>query len=236
MADTREDRSERVAVRILRADEMSDRDRHDVFEIFEESYREANHEYLQRSIDRIGLLALARLGGRPAGFAISNFRWMDLRGFAEPQLVVLHGMRCVVPGLRHRGLFGRLNQAVMEQVSRDVEASGRSARRQLHCGRWGHASRAGGRDDPSSVPRAGTVPGEWQQQVGLAVAEAYGSRLDPETFVCIGWGTPIGYPNEEFEATEAELKAFAPVNRDRGDNLLVISWTPDPPPGWVQTA
>ncbi len=228
------DCSEELEIRVHRAVEISERERSDIFEIFDASYREANHEYLQRSIDRIGLLALAYGDDRPAGFAISNFRWMDLPGFAEQQLVVLHGMRCVAPGFRHRGLFGRLNRAVMEQIEKDVQATGRSVVRQLHCGRWGHASRAGGRADPSAVPRAGRVPTAWQQQVGLAVAAAYGSNLDPATFVCTGSGTPIGYPNEEFAATEAELAAYAPVNRDRGDNLLVINWSPDPPPGWIQ--
>ena len=33
--------------------------------------------------------------------------------------------------------------------------------------------------------------------------------------------------NVEFEATEAERAVFAPVRRERGDNLLVISWSPD---------
>ena len=37
--------------------------------------------------------------------------------------------------------------------------------------------------------------------VGLAVADIYGSRLDPETFATIGDGTPIGYPRLDVDAT-----------------------------------
>ena len=84
-----------------------------------------------------------------------------------------------------------------------------------------------------SVPRPGQTPNRWQQGVGLAVAEAYGSNLDPTTFLCIGSGTPIGYLNEHFEPSEAERKLWGPVDRDRGDNLLVLNWSPDPPPGWI---
>lgn len=219
-------------VRIVRVPEMAADERAAIFEIFDASYRDANHEYLQRSLDRIGMASLAMVDGRGVGYAISHARWMELPGFEEPQLVVLHGMRCVVPEYRHRGVGGVTNRAADEAMKAELAAIGRSHERQLVCGRYGHAARAGGRSDPGSVPRLDVRPTVWQQAVGLAVAEAYGSTLDPETFVCIGSGTPIGYPNEEFEPTEAEREAYAGVDRDRGDNLLVINWVPDPPPGW----
>lgn len=204
-----------------------------MFEVFDASYRQANHEYLQRSIDRIGMLALALIDGRGVGYAISRSRWMKLPGFEEPQLVELHGMRCVLPEYRHRGVNMATSRAIGEAMKAEIEASGRPVARTLSCGRYGHAARAGGRSDPTAVPRVGERPSAWQQAVGLAVAEAYGSTLDPETFVCVGSGTPIGYPNEEFEPTEAEREAYAGVDRDRGDNLLVINWRPDAPPGWT---
>lgn len=222
-----------LELRTVRAEALTASERVAVFEVFDASYREANHEYLQRSIDRIGLLTLALEEGRGVGYAISHARWMDLPGFDEPQLVVLHGMRCVVPTYRHRGVSGLLSRAVDAAMRTEVEAIGRPVVRQLACGRYGHASRAGGRADPTAVPRLGVIPTRWQQAVGLTVAEAYGSRLDPTTFVCLGSGTPIGYPNEEFEPTEDERAAYAEVDRARGDNLLVINWTPDAPLGWT---
>jgi hypothetical protein len=178
------------------------------------------------------MVGLATVEGRGVGYAISHSRWMDLSGFVEPQLVVLHGMRCVVPEYRHRGVNGRISRALDAAMKDELASIGRSHERALTCGRYGHAARAGGRADLGSVPRLGVRPTAWQQAVGLAIADAYGSTLDPESFVCVGSGTPIGYPNEQFEPTDAEREAYAAVDRDRGDNLLVINWVPDPPPGW----
>jgi hypothetical protein len=64
------------------------------------------------------------------------------------------------------------------------------------------------------------------------VSEPYDSNLDPDTFVSVGSGTPIGYPNAKFEATESDSTALAPVDRGRSGNLLVIKWQPDAPSGW----
>ncbi len=232
-----EDRSGQAefGINLLRPEAMTTGDWEAIFEVFEASYREANRSYLEHSIQRIGLLALAFDAGNPCAYSVSNFRWMDLPGFEEPQLVVLHGMRCVNPSLRHRGLSGLLARKVSDEMQLGISASGRTVERQLQCGRHGHASGTGGRPELGTVPRWGHTPTEWQQAVGLKVAEAFGSNLDPTTFVCVGPGTPIGYPNQEFEATEAELGAWAPVNRARGDNLLVMNWTPTPPPGWVES-
>jgi len=60
----------------------------------------------------------------------------------------------------------------------------------------------------------------------------HGVNLDPETLVVIGDGSPIGYPNIEYEVTEQEWLPFKAVNRDRGDSLLGITWIPDAPEGW----
>jgi hypothetical protein len=85
----------------------------------------------------------------------------------------------------------------------------------------------------STVPSPGVRPTPWQQAVGRAIADAYGVfEFDPETFVCIGEGRPIGYPRIDFEVEPREWEAFASVNRDRGDALLAIAWIPDNPPGW----
>jgi GNAT superfamily N-acetyltransferase len=223
---------EQIEVRVEHAPTLSVADRAAVHRVFEASYAEPNHEYLDRSIDRIGMLAVAvDAAGDAIGYAISRGHWLDLPRFDQPQLVLLHGMRCVAPEYRHRGVSGLVNRAVTEAVLEEIFAVRRPERR-LECGRYGHASRAGGRDDLNAVPRVGVSPTAWQREVGLMVADAYGSNLDPETFVCIGSGSPIGYPNAEFPATAAERSAFAPVDRARGDNLLVIHWSPDAPPGW----
>ncbi|KPK47750.1 MAG: hypothetical protein AMJ77_02005 [Dehalococcoidia bacterium SM23_28_2] len=69
--------------------------------------------------------------------------------------------------------------------------------------------------------------------MGQAIAKAFGSHaFDPETFVCIGTGEPTGYPIIEMEVEPWEWEVFRQVNRDRGDSLLVMVWTPDAPAGW----
>ena len=70
-------------------------------------------------------------------------------------------------------------------------------------------------------------------RLGQAIAEAYGVHgFDPETFVCLGSGQPIGYPDIEFDVEPHEWEIFEPVDRDRGDALLALAWAPDAPPGW----
>jgi hypothetical protein len=72
-----------------------------------------------------------------------------------------------------------------------------------------------------------------QREVGQTVAEAYGVHgFDPETFVCIGSGRPIGYPNMVLGVDSHEWEIFEPVDRHRGDALLAIAWLPDAPAGW----
>jgi hypothetical protein len=86
---------------------------------------------------------------------------------------------------------------------------------------------------PTVVPKPGVRPTPWQQEVGQAIADAFGSHaFDPETFVCIGSGKPIGYPVIEFQVEPEEWEVFRQVNRDRGDSLLAIAWTPNAPAGW----
>ena len=128
---------------------------------------------------------------------------------------------------RRQGLFGRLEGMVLTE-GRVVHgdrwlATGRMA----HPGSFRSMSKNG-----SVVPRRGVRPTPWQQAVGAAIAAAYGSPFDPETFVCKGSGVPIGYPVIELDCTPEEWELFAPVDRSKGDSLLGISWNPDPPPGW----
>jgi hypothetical protein len=87
--------------------------------------------------------------------------------------------------------------------------------------------------NPTAVPRPGTSPTPWQQEIGRAIADIYGVHsFQPQTFVCKGTGKPIGYPVLEVEVEPKEWEVFRPVDRERGDSLLGIAWSPDAPPGW----
>ena len=106
--------------------------------------------------------------------------------------------------------------------------------RRLSCGRMAHP--AGMRPlarNPTVVPKPGVRPTPWQQEVGQYIAGAYGVHaFDPESFVCMGSGDPIGYPIIEVQVESEEWEVFRQVDRDRGDSLLAMIWSPDAPSGW----
>ena len=206
---------------------LSEQERGELFRLFELNYRQANPAFLEKSLATLRYCALAFHDGVAVGFGVAETRLMDLPRLPA-QVVSLAGICCITPHFRRRGLFGKL-----ELLAMSAEAVP-ERRRRLACGRMAHpaAMRTVARF-PSCLPRRDVRPTAWQQEVGRAVAEAYGvCGFDPETFVCIGSGTPTGYPRIEFDVEPHEWDVFKPVDRDRGDALLGIAWVPDPPPGW----
>lgn len=207
-------------------------DRDAILALFRQNYREANTDYLEKSLHVLAFAALARdASGRPAGFALGEPRVLELP-WLGPTPVRLAGLCCVDPAYRRQGLFRRLEHAVLS--ARELPP----APRWLSAGRMAHpASFRTMSSNPTVVPRRGMRPTPWQQEVGAAIAAAYGTKaFDPETFVCRGAGSPIGWPVIEIEATPEEWELFRPVDRSRGDALLGIAWTPDAPPGWDDPA
>lgn len=198
-----------------------------VFGLFDVAYRQANHAYLEKSLRRLRHLAIATEAGRPAGFALADARVLDL-----PRLpgttVVLAGICCISPAYRRRGLFSHLER--LAAMAPGLRPTGRA----LTAGRMAHpASYRLMSRNPAAVPRPGVRPTVWQREVGAAVAAAYGvEKFDAATFVCRGSGVPIGYPVIEIDVPSEEWVVFQPVNRDRGDSLLGISWIGGPPEGW----
>jgi hypothetical protein len=213
--------------RTLRTADMERADLEDVLALFRGAYRQANAAYIEKSLARLAYVSIAHHDGHPAGFALGEVRVMDLPRLPG-QVVSLAGICCIHMPYRRRGLFGALESLAL------AAAKVPRGERTLSCGRMAHpASFKGMSRSPSVVPRRGVRPTPWQQEVGRAIADAYGVyAFDPETFVCIGDGTPIGYPIIEIEAEPEEWEVFKPVNRDRGDSLLGISWGTNPPPGW----
>jgi hypothetical protein len=206
---------------------LSEQERGELLRLFELNYRQANPAFLEKSLATLRYAALAFHDGVAVGFGVAETRVMDLPRLPD-QVVSLAGISCIAPEFRRRGLFGKL-----ELLAFQAEAVPDSPRR-LACGRMAHpaAMRTIARF-PSCVPRPGVRPTSWQQEVGRAIAEAYAVRdFDPETFVCIGSGTPTGYPRIEFDVEPHEWDVFKPVDRDRGDALLAVAWVPDAPAEW----
>jgi len=213
--------------RVVEASKAGAEDLEKVFALFEMNYRQANRAFLEKSLRVLRYLAVAEHQGTPAGFAIGDCRVMDLPRLPA-QAVNLAGICCIAPQFRRRGLFADLE-------GRAIGAAGVEDRsRRLSCGRMAHpAAMRIVTLSPTAVPKPGVRPTAWQQEVGAAIAQAYGVHaFDPETFVCIGSGVPIGYPRIEVEVEPYEWEVFRPVDRDRGDSLLGMMWTPDAPEGW----
>jgi hypothetical protein len=199
-----------------------------VHQLFDVSYRQANHAYLEKSFSRLRYIAIATLGETPAGFAVADVVEADLPRMTGLQVVNLAGICCIAPGFRRRGLFGRL-----EGLAAGISGVSRAGKRTLVCGRMAHpASFRTISRSLAVIPKYGVPLSDWQKEVGLYVAGLYGVNLDPETMVVIGDGVPIGYPIIEQQVTEEEWLPFKAVNRDRGDSLLGITWSPDAPEGW----
>ena len=198
-----------------------------LYRLFESNYREANPSFLEKSLATLRHVAIATCGDRPVGFALAETRVVHLPRLPS-QVVRLAGICCIAPDFRRRGLFVRLERLAA------AAASVPETPRVLVCGRMAHpaAFRTMARI-PGAVPQPDRAPTRWQREVGTAIAEIYGAHaFDPGTFVCIGDGRAIGYPQVEFQVEPGEWKVFEPVDRDRGDALLGIAWVPDSPPGW----
>jgi hypothetical protein len=215
-------------IRILRTQALTSDELAMVHQLFELSYRQANHSYLEQSFAKLRYLALATLGETAVGFAVGDTVESTLPRLKDPQIVALAGISCIAPDFRRQGLFTYLGGlAVSESGLFRPEA------RCLVCGRMAHpAGLRVMRRSPTLIPKYGAPLSEWHKEIGLRVADLYGANLDPETFVVIGNGTPIGYPRLEIDVTDEEWLPFEAVDRDRGDSLLCICWTPDAPEGW----
>ncbi len=215
--------------RTVPTDSLTTADRQLLSELFDACFRHANQAHLEKLLRQLRTVSVALCDEKPAGFTLSDVRIMDLPRLPE-QVVMLGGLACVAPKFQRRGLM-------LELARRNfMESTPRWSERALFCVRYGHpaAFRTIVARGPSGVPRPGVRPTAWQQEVGRVIADAYGvERFDPETFVCIGAGTPIGYPIIDLEVEPLDWEVFRHVDRERGDSLLGIVWMPDAPPGWA---
>ena len=213
--------------KVVKTCKASGEDLQNAFALFEMNYRQANRAYLEKSLGTLSYFALAENQGTPAGFAVGERRVMDLPRLPA-QVVELAGICCIAPQFRRRGLFSMLEALAISAAEVPEH------QRRLTCGRVAHpAAMRTIAVNPTVVPKPWVRPTPWQQEIGQAIADAYGVHaFDQETFVCIGSGEAIGYPIIEVEVQPEEWEVFRQVNRDRGDTLLAMVWVPDAPGGW----
>ena len=200
-----------------------------ILELFDAAYADADHSYLLSSFDVMEWVALAMDGPALAGFAIADAKLVNLPRMQGLQPVATYGIACIDQNFRRMGLFARLERAA-------AQASGKLPvnSRYLNCGRTAHpatykflASLGAG-----SVPEPGRSLSPWQTEMVERVAALYRAKVYPGTCVVIGKGVPIGYPRVDVVATDIEHAMFDKVDRDKGDSLLAMSWSPDAPGGW----
>ena len=217
-----------IDTHVVRTDALSSNDLSMVHQLFDLSFRQATHPYLEKSFSRLRYMALAKMGDTLVGFAVADAVKTRLPRLTEPQVVLLAGISCVAADYRRMGLFRRL-----ETLAANASGLLTPETRFLTCGRMAHpASFRIINQSPAVIPKYGVPLSDWHKEMGLTVAELYGVNLDPETFVVIGEGSPFGYPVIEYQVEEREWLPFKAVNPDRGDSLLGITWTPDAPEGW----
>lgn len=198
--------------------------------VFEATYRNADHGYLDESIGQLDRVVLGRHEDDVVGFALGAWHAVELPRLETPQVVKLAGLACIDPGFRRRGLASRLGE--LATAGGDVPAE-----YALFGGRMAHpASYRQASARIGAVPRPDRRPSSWQREVGAVVAGLLGVRdFDDETFVCRGRSRSIGEPVVDVEVSEDEWKVFAPVDRSRGETLLAIWWGGDPgPDGWIE--
>jgi hypothetical protein len=196
--------------------------------LFEHTYREADHGYLDASLINLRNIALALEEEKVVGYSVSDRRRVAIPRIKQEQLIALGGIGCIDDHYRRLGLFSQL-----ANLGGTLDGNVQKDQRILACGRMAHpASFRTLRRSPTVIPRPGLPLSDWHLEVGAALAELYGATLKPNSLVVQGSGKPIGYPNIKIQVSDKELLPFEQVNRDEGDSLLGIAWFPDAPPGW----
>ncbi len=215
-------------IRVIKNRDIPDSDRKLIHELFEASYENPNHFYLDKSMDLLGYIALAFYNQTLACFAVGDVIETDIPGISKPQIVQLGGISCIDPEFRRMGLFGYLQGLVANKtglIKKDSTV--------LVCGRMAHPVTTRVLANlPGAIPKTGVTLSNLHKDVGLRIAELYKTKLDPDTFVVKGNGTPVGFPSMEISVTHDEWELFNGVDRNNGDSLLCMGWYPDKPEGW----
>lgn len=86
-----------IDIRVIKTEALNNNDLGMVHQLFDLSYRQANHLYLEKSFSKLRYIALAKIGKTLAGFALADTVETHLPRMADPQIVTLAGICCVDP-------------------------------------------------------------------------------------------------------------------------------------------
>ena len=106
----------------------------ELFQLFDESYEQANHNYLVASFNTFDWIALGRDKGKLVGFAVGDSKKMQLPRLPEKQSIAMAGIACIHEDYRQGGLFRDL-------AFSSINAGGAidPSSPFLFCGRMAHA-------------------------------------------------------------------------------------------------
>src|SRR5687768_4734973 len=157
--------------------DLSASQRAELHDLFDATYEDASHAYLDESLARLKSVAMAHAGGRIVGFGISESRVVDLPAIGD-SLVSLLGLACIDPEFRRQGLAGRLETLAMSNTDEIPLMP-----RRMPATRAAHpATFRLFRDSPHSVPQRGRQPSDLHREVGAVVADLLGADFDAERF------------------------------------------------------
>ena len=86
--------SDKLEFRAKASADLTSAEREEVHALFGKNYKQADHNYLDNSLDRLRNIALALDKNQLVGFSVSDNRLVAIPGIAEPQLVALGGIGC----------------------------------------------------------------------------------------------------------------------------------------------
>ena len=89
-----------IDIRVIKTEALNNDDLGMVHQLFDLSYRQANHSYLEKSFSKLRYIAWAKIGETLAGFAVADTVKTHLPRLADPQIVTLAGICCVDPKYR----------------------------------------------------------------------------------------------------------------------------------------
>ena len=97
-----------VDIHVIKTEALNNDELGMVHQLFDLSYRQANHSYLEKSFSKLRYTALAKIRKTLAGFALADTVKTRLPRMIDPQIVTLAGICCVDPKYRRIGLFTKL--------------------------------------------------------------------------------------------------------------------------------
>lgn len=203
--------------------------------VFASAYVGPDPAYLDRQLDTMTCLVVARRGTDVVGFALGGGRNIRTPALGEVK-VAMPGLTCVDPREQRSGIGqGMGNRATWLNLSthgpREVAGLRFATPASLAMAMKGRGQVVW----PTSEDPYAQFDHPTPAQIELAheVALAYGNRgYDPATGACIGLGRPIGVPNVEPDVSDEYWRRFDGIDRERGDSLLALRWLVEPPPAW----